>query len=161
MVEGEELEAIARRVIDSNRFMTIGTADEEGVPWVSPVWYAHAGYREFYRVLSPEARHSQNIAARSETCVVTFDSCAPVGEGQAVYVAAVAGEVDDADLDRCVGIFSRVSVAQGALERTREEVRPPAPRRLYRARVSDHWVLDPSGHPVHGRAFDHRARVAL
>jgi predicted pyridoxine 5'-phosphate oxidase superfamily flavin-nucleotide-binding protein len=42
MMEGEELEAIARRVIDSNRFMTIGTADEEGVPWVSPVWYAPA-----------------------------------------------------------------------------------------------------------------------
>ena len=42
MMEGEEFEAIARRVIDSNRFMTIGTADEEGVPWVSPVWYAPA-----------------------------------------------------------------------------------------------------------------------
>ena len=42
MVEGEELEAIAPRVIDSNRFMTIGTADDEGVPWVSPVWYAPA-----------------------------------------------------------------------------------------------------------------------
>jgi hypothetical protein len=27
MVEGEELETIARRVIDSNQFMTIGTAD--------------------------------------------------------------------------------------------------------------------------------------
>ena len=33
MVEGEELETIARRDIDSNQFMTIGTADEEGVPW--------------------------------------------------------------------------------------------------------------------------------
>ena len=38
MVEGEELGAIARRVIDSNQFMTIGSADEEGGdPWVSPV----------------------------------------------------------------------------------------------------------------------------
>ena len=36
MVEGEGLGAIARRVIDSNRFMTTGTADEEGVPLVSP-----------------------------------------------------------------------------------------------------------------------------
>ena len=81
MVEGEELETIARRDIDSNQFMTIGTADEEGVPWVSPVWYAHAGYREFYWVSSLEARRSQNIAARSEMSVVTFDSCAPVGEG--------------------------------------------------------------------------------
>jgi predicted pyridoxine 5'-phosphate oxidase superfamily flavin-nucleotide-binding protein len=40
--EGEGLGAIARRVIDPNQFMTIGTADEEGVPWVSPVWYAPA-----------------------------------------------------------------------------------------------------------------------
>ena len=40
MVEGEEFGQTARRVIDSNQFMTIGTADEEGVPWVSPVWYA-------------------------------------------------------------------------------------------------------------------------
>ena len=36
MVEGEELGTIARRVIDSNRFMTTGTADEEDVPLVSP-----------------------------------------------------------------------------------------------------------------------------
>ena len=36
MVEGEELGTIARRVIDSNRFMTIGTTDEEGVPRAVP-----------------------------------------------------------------------------------------------------------------------------
>jgi hypothetical protein len=32
MVEGEQLGAIARRVIASNQFMTIGTAEEEDVP---------------------------------------------------------------------------------------------------------------------------------
>jgi hypothetical protein len=50
MVEGEELGAIARRVIDSNQFITIGTADEEDVPRVSPVRYAPAGYGEFFWV---------------------------------------------------------------------------------------------------------------
>jgi hypothetical protein len=43
--EGEELGAIARRVIDPNRFVTVGTADEERVPSVSPVRYAPAEYR--------------------------------------------------------------------------------------------------------------------
>jgi hypothetical protein len=48
MMEGEEIGAIARRVIGPNQlFMTIGTTDEEGVPWVSPAWYAPAEYREF------------------------------------------------------------------------------------------------------------------
>jgi hypothetical protein len=69
MVEGEELGAIARRVIDSNQFMTIGTADEEGVPWVSPAWYAPAEYREFSgcpirrrgtRATSPPGRRSRS-----------------------------------------------------------------------------------------------------
>jgi hypothetical protein len=47
-VEGEELGVIARRDIDSNQFMTISIADEEGVPWVSPIWYAPAQYREIF-----------------------------------------------------------------------------------------------------------------
>jgi hypothetical protein len=63
IVEGEELGAIARRIIDSNQFITIGTAGEEGVPRVSPAWYALAEYREFFWVSDPEARHPTNIAA--------------------------------------------------------------------------------------------------
>ena len=88
MMEGEELEAIARRVIDSNRLMTIGTAGDEGDPWVSPVWYAPMEYRESFWVSSPDARRSRNIAKRPQASVVVFDSTAPVGAGQAVYVSA-------------------------------------------------------------------------
>lgn len=96
MVEGEELETIARRDIDSNQFMTIGTADDEGVSWVSPVWYASVEYREFFWVSSPDARHSRNIATRPQVSIVVFDSTAPVGAGQAVYVSAVAEELEGA-----------------------------------------------------------------
>jgi pyridoxamine 5'-phosphate oxidase-like protein len=62
----EELRTIARTIIDGNRYMTLGTADESGVPWVSPVWYAPAGYRELIWVSSPEARHSRNVATRPQ-----------------------------------------------------------------------------------------------
>lgn len=89
MVEGEELETIARRDIDSNQFMTIGTADEERVRWVSPVWYVPADYREFFWVSDPEARHSRNIAARPQVAIVIFDS-QEAGGWKAVYVSATA-----------------------------------------------------------------------
>ncbi len=62
--EGEGLGAIARRVIDPNRFTTVGAADEEGVRWVSPVRYAPAEDRESFRLSDPYAKHSSNIAAR-------------------------------------------------------------------------------------------------
>ena len=62
--EGEGLGAMAQRVIDPNRFTTVGAADEEGVRWVSPVRYSPAEYRESFRLSDPYAKHSSNIAAR-------------------------------------------------------------------------------------------------
>ena len=38
---------MARDIIESNRYMVLGTADEAGVPWVTPVWYAQSDYRRF------------------------------------------------------------------------------------------------------------------
>lgn len=32
-------------MIDANCYMTIATADQAGLPWPSPVWYAYAGVR--------------------------------------------------------------------------------------------------------------------
>ena len=147
MGQRHDLGAAARDIVDSSAYMTVATADGAGRPWASPVWYAPEGYGEFFWVSSPEARHSRNIAARPEVAVVIFDSTAPVGTGQAVYVAAVAEEMGGTDLDRGIEIFSRESVAGGLPGWGLEEARPPAPYRLYRARASGHWVLDPDGRP--------------
>jgi nitroimidazol reductase NimA-like FMN-containing flavoprotein (pyridoxamine 5'-phosphate oxidase superfamily) len=157
----QDLAALARAIIDSNQYMTLGTADESGLPWVSPVWYASAEYREFLWVSSPDARHSRNLATRPQVSIVIFDSRAPIGTGQAVYVSALAQELAGADLDRGIAVFSRRSEAQGASEWEPEDVLPPALHRLYRATASGHWVLDPAGHPVHGRALNHRTAVQV
>lgn len=143
-----ELEAAARAIIDDNRYMTLGTADEEGAPWVSPVWYAPGGYREFFWVSSPDARHSHNIAARPEIAIVIFDSRVPAGSGQGVYMSAVAEEVPDAELERGIEIFSQRSDAQGLRAWTPEDVTPPARHRLYCATASEHFVLDTEDHRV-------------
>jgi Pyridoxamine 5'-phosphate oxidase len=71
--------------------MTLGTADETGRPWASPVYFAHADYREFVWVSKPGARHSRNIAARPEVGIVVFDSHAPIETGGGVYMSATAG----------------------------------------------------------------------
>ena len=70
----QELAAFAKTIIDANRYMAIGTADESGQPWVTPVWFAHEGYREFVWVSKPGAQHSRNIAARPQVAIVIFDS---------------------------------------------------------------------------------------
>jgi predicted pyridoxine 5'-phosphate oxidase superfamily flavin-nucleotide-binding protein len=42
MTDQQDLRANARTIIDTNQYMTLGTADEAGRPWGSPVWYASA-----------------------------------------------------------------------------------------------------------------------
>ena len=155
MTAEQDLGAIARAIIDANLYMVLGTADKTGRPWVSPVYYAAAGYTELYWVSSPEARHSRNLATRPDLSIVVFDSQAPIGTGQGVYMAAVADEPTAADLERGIEIFSRRSVAHGAREWKGGDVVAPALYRLYRATVSEHYVLDPAGRP------DHRTPVTL
>ncbi len=147
---------MARAIIESNRYMVLGTADAAGVPWVTPVWYAQADYRRFIWVSAPDRKHSRNVGVRPEVSVVIFDSQVAVGSARAVYMSARAEELSGADLQRDIAVFDTATQAQG-LTRTwaLEDMLAPAPYRLYRATVSQHWVLDPGSSP------DDRAEVTL
>ncbi len=159
----EDLGAIARAIVDANLYMVLGTVDEHGRPWVSPVYYATADYTRFYWISSPEVRHSRNLARRPHVSIVIFDSRVPAYTGQAVYMSAVAEELTGDDLDRGLEVYPGPA-ERGARAMTREEVRPPAAYRLYRATASQHSILCPwpSGPcPVHGPAHDHRVAVTM
>lgn len=138
---GRDPATVAREIIDANRYMTLATADGEGRPWATPVWYAHRGYTELLWVSRPEARHSRNLAVRPEVGIVIFDSTVPEGGGQAVYVEALAEEVGEAEREEGIAVISRRSEAGGAASWSVADVTGPAPLRLYRARASAHFVL--------------------
>jgi Pyridoxamine 5'-phosphate oxidase len=144
----EDLGATARSILESNLYMVLGTADESGQPWVSPVYYASDGYADFYWVSSPDARHSRNLAARPHLRIVVFDSQVPIDTGQGVYMVAIAEELTGTEVDRGIGIFSRSSLGHGGSEWRLEDVEAPSPYRLYRATATEHSVLDPAAHPV-------------
>jgi hypothetical protein len=129
--------AKARAIIDDGVFMTLATADADGVPWASPVWYAPDGYSELLWVSDPNARHSRNIAVRPQIAIVIFDSRQTPGDGMAVYMEARAEQAGADGLE----VFNARGAAQGLSEWGPEKVREPARHRLYRAVVSGHWVL--------------------
>lgn len=153
------LEAAARNVIDTNKYMVLGTADARGRPWVSPVYFTPAGYTDFYWVSAPEALHSRNIGQRPEVSIVVFDSQVPIGGAEAVYLSARAAQVPDSDIDRCAEIF------RSRLPEVRDfgpaQLRPPEPLRLYRATVTEHSILIRGGDPEHGRGVDSRLTLRL
>jgi hypothetical protein len=93
------------------------------------VYYTPARYSDFYWVSSAGAQHSRNLAERPETEIVIFDSTAPAGQGEAVYITATAGDLRG-----------------GALQ-------------LYVARTRSCEVHVAANYPVHGRGVDTRQQA--
>lgn len=148
-----ELDEMARRVIDGNTYMVLGTLDADGQPRLSPVFYTAARYRDFYWVSVPDAHHSRNVARRPDVRIVVFDSRLPPGAGEAVYVSATAYEVPDEQLPELVGEAFRTDAGT---QITPEELSGDARLRLYVARAASFEVHVPGGHPTHGRGYDSR-----
>jgi uncharacterized protein YhbP (UPF0306 family) len=137
----------AKGIIDAGLYMVLGTADASGAPWASPVYYAVAGYKEFFWVSSPDATHSRNIAVRPEVSIVVFNSEVPIGAGQGVYMSAVAEQASGDDVARGIEVFSRRSVLHGGKPWTVADVQEEI--RLYHAVASEHSVLAKDGRPDH------------
>ena len=147
---------IVRGIVDAGLYMVLATADADGRPWSSPVYFAHVDCREFVWVSSPDVRHSRNIAVRPEVGIAVFDSSAPIGTGQGAYMSAVAEAVEETDAaERALEVFSRRSLRHGGRVWTLDDVRGDSGIRLYRAVADEHSVLAKDGTP------DHRITVEL
>jgi nitroimidazol reductase NimA-like FMN-containing flavoprotein (pyridoxamine 5'-phosphate oxidase superfamily) len=142
-------ELTARAVIDASLYLVLATADGTGRPWSSPVYFAHDGYAEFLWVSAPEAEHSRNIAARPQVGIVIFDSHAPIGTGQGVYISATAEQAGSDDLTRGIETFSRRSLAHGGAGWTVKNVQAESGLRLYRAVADSYSILAKDGQPDH------------
>jgi uncharacterized protein YhbP (UPF0306 family) len=128
-------------IVESNQYMTLATADADGLPWASPVWYAASAGEEFVWVSDPAARHSRNLAVRPQLAIAIFDSHQAPGTGRGIYIAAHGEPVAEEDLDRALKIFSDKCVANGDEPWTRSDMLPPSRLRLYRAVANERFIL--------------------
>jgi uncharacterized protein YhbP (UPF0306 family) len=131
----------ADEILAANRYMTLATADASGRPWVSPVYFAYDA-AELFWVSRPFRRHSRNIAERPEVAIVVYDSTVPIGGAKALYMEARAEQLAGDEREHGIAVFSERSLAHGAEAWTVADVEGDSELRLYRAVVSEAWLLD-------------------
>ena len=88
-----DLMAHAQRLLDENRYLTLGTTSSDGRPRTSPVYFAADGVQDFYWISGVDARHSRNLTERPPVSLVVLDSAAAPYEGRAVYATGHAREL--------------------------------------------------------------------
>ena len=146
---------VVPRLLGDNRYLVLATADREGRPWATPVFFAARDEDRLVWVSAPGSRHSRNIAERPDVAITVFDSHAPVGGAEALYLEATAGPADDpvAALEL---LNARVPAGK---ELTGDDLAPSGRLVVYRADVRQHFVLIRGGDARFDNVTDSRLRV--
>ncbi len=159
--QNDRLAARLREVVDRHHFMVLGTAEDDGTPRLSPVYFNHDEYRTIFWVSSPESQHSRNIAREPRVSLVVFDTDrTPAESPGGVYIGATASEVPVDELEReCRRAFRRT--LEGAKAFTPDELSGDADLRLYRAEARSHEVHVRGRDPEFGQGIDRRIVVHI
>lgn len=154
----------ALNIVDATRYLVLGTVDDAGHPWTSPVYFSARGVGEFFWQSATDSVHSRNLERHPRVSLTVFDSTVAPYHGRAVYAVGQAGPLSGSDLDEALEAYPRAAERLHAAS-SPEEMTEPSPYRLYRVVADEVWVLcpRPPGQPcpLHGVAADHRALVDL
>jgi nitroimidazol reductase NimA-like FMN-containing flavoprotein (pyridoxamine 5'-phosphate oxidase superfamily) len=152
----DELNEMARRVLDGNRYLVLGTVEDDGSPRLSPVYFTPARYRDLYWVSSPDAQHSRNVRKRPRVQVVVFDSSSLPGQSEAVYLSATARELSSDELTEAVLAEAFDPDTRGGRAFSVTELSGDGDLRLYVATATSYDVHVRGSHPSHGTGIDRR-----
>lgn len=138
-------------------YLVIGTTNADGRPWVTPVFYAADGEHRVVWVSAPESQHSRNITARPDVAITVFDSHAPIGGAEALYLEGTAALV--AEDERAAGLALLNARLPTGKQLGPDDLEPAGPMRLYQATISKHYVLIRGGDSRFDNVTDARLLV--
>jgi uncharacterized protein YhbP (UPF0306 family) len=145
------------RVLAVNRYLVLGTAAEDGQPWVTPVFFAPLDPNHVCWVSSPDSRHSRNIAHRASVAITVFNSTVDVGRGEAAYFDADAARVTPEEAETALrSLNSRLPQDK---QLSGDDLQPRGPLIVYRATLRHRYLLVRGGDPEFGNAVDMTVEV--
>jgi hypothetical protein len=154
---GVDLWWMVPQLLNANHYCVLATADAAGEPWATPVFFAARHDRELFWVSSPTSRHSRNIAVRPTIGITIFDSTAPIGGAEALYLEAHAGPLDSSLHPEALDVLNSRLPPPQALSLT--DLPPAGPLQPYRATATRHYVLIRGGDARFDNVVDDRLPV--
>ncbi|HWC22264.1 MAG TPA: pyridoxamine 5'-phosphate oxidase family protein [Flexivirga sp.] len=139
-------------ILGSIRYLVLGTADADGNPWTSPVFFALLDRERVCWVSSPQSRHSRNIAEHPAIAITVFDSTVAVGSAEAAYFDATAAALPQDEVPGALAALNARLPAGKELDT--EDLEPAGPLVAYAATLRRRYVLVRGGSTESTHAFD-------
>lgn len=127
-------------IIKKINYATLATVSKEGEPWNTPVYFAYDKDYNIYWGSHTDSQHSKNIHSTGKVFIVVYDSTAPVGTGEGVYIRATCAELSKVEAIKAAYtvIVSRRQIPYFPLNKLHGINRI----RLYKAVPQEVWTND-------------------
>ena len=139
----------AKKIITDNIYLTISTTDGN-TPWVAPLFYCVDEAFNFYFISQLESLHIKHILINPRAAFAILDSHQKEGTGNGVQGSGTVRQVPDEQLIEGLKWYKTTFI-----DLTPENLKPPAPYRLFKIISKTFFILDPEA------VVDKRVEVTL
>lgn len=133
----EELSKLAKEIIKSNIYLTLGTTDGNN-PWTAPLFYAVSADYTFYFISQMDSLHTQHLLKKPMVSFAIFDSHQKEGTGNGVQGSGKAYLLSENELDEAFKWYHTTFVPM-----KKETFSGSAPYRFFKLMPEHFYVLDP------------------
>lgn len=131
--------ALARSLLLDNIYCTLSTCSVDGIPWVSPLFFAFDDRLNIYWSSAIASQHSQNLYYNQGRAAISiFNTDFPEGSPEGLYFLGVASEIEGTDTE--LGLKLLKARARKPNPRTASDYLNASPRRMYRFQPQAAWL---------------------
>jgi len=128
---------IARKILKTNIYMTLATADAKGEPWASPVFYCKDNKNNLYFISPPSSKHMKNIEGNNRVSFAIFDSRQPQGDLNGIQGYGEVNKLTGNNLVKGLKYYNTTFI-----KITAENLQNDAPYRLYKLAPRKMYVVN-------------------
>jgi general stress protein 26 len=144
----------AKEIIAKINYVTIATITPTGLPWNSPVYFAHDDHYNFYWGTYKNSQKAQNLASNRHVFLVIYDSTVPSAEAEGVYIQATAHQITASkEIKAAYELLNFSDIWDFSA------VSPDGPILLYKAIPEKAWMNDSDSKD--GHYIDTRTEISL
>lgn len=121
-------------LIENNTTMIIATANADGKPWISPVFFSYDDQFNLYWVSDKKAQHSASVRTRPQVGIVIVGAIPPEDYPDAAYFDAEAIELNnETDIKQGMTALAKRHQADKFVIKTPADASGDACWRIYKA----------------------------
>ena len=150
-----------KKIIEENIYCTIAMTSLDGKPWVSPVFFVYDENYNIYWVSNKNSEHSRLLRVNPQAAIVIFDSQAPEGAGDGVYIKARVEELsNEEEIKEAIKFLNKRVTKEKFRVKGLGEVTADGVWRIYKALPETISTLT-EGEYINGQYVDKRVEINL